>query len=145
MHANEPFRRSGRRQTKLWYEPTEHKKVGHGTCHEETGDVYRHITKSAQRRASIGRIVKQCGEFHATFERGVTGRSPTERPALPVPIFSTITSRRNRESACGAECNLARLLAAAATCLYVSSAALHCSPDCLIARTLSRCGLSQTV
>ena len=69
------FRRLGRRQTQLWYE---HENVGHGTCHEVTGDVYRHITKPAQRRASIGRIVKHCGEFHATFERGVTGRSPTE-------------------------------------------------------------------
>ena len=73
------FRRTGRRQTQLWYEPTEHENVGHGTCHEVTGDVYRHITKSAQRRASIGRIVKHCGEFHATFERGIAGRSRTER------------------------------------------------------------------
>ena len=79
------FRRSGRRQTQLWYEPTENENVGHGTCHEVTGDVYRHITKSAQRRASTGRIAKHCGEFHATFERGVTGRSPTERPAGPTP------------------------------------------------------------
>ena len=35
------FRRTGRRQTQLWYEPTEHENVGHGTCHEVTGDVYR--------------------------------------------------------------------------------------------------------
>ena len=80
------FRRLGRRQTQLWYEPTEHENVGHGTCHEVTGDVYRYITKSAQRRASISRIVKHCGEFHATFERGVTGRSPTE----PGPTISKI-------------------------------------------------------
>ena len=73
------FRRSGRRQTQLWYDPTEHENVGHGTCHEVTGNVYRHITKSAQRRASVGRIAKHFGEFYATFERGVTGRSPTER------------------------------------------------------------------
>ena len=76
------FRRSGRRQTQLWYEPTEHENVGHGTCHEVTGDVYRHITKPAQQRLTIGRTVKHCGKFHATFERGVTGRSPTERSGL---------------------------------------------------------------
>ena len=33
-------RRTGRRQTQQWYEPTEHENVGHGTCHEVTGDVY---------------------------------------------------------------------------------------------------------
>ena len=76
------FRRQGRRQTQLWCEPTEHGNVGHGTCHEVTGDVHRYITKSAQRRAFISRIAKHCGEFYATFERGVTGRTPTERPGL---------------------------------------------------------------
>ena len=46
------FRRLGHQQTQLWYEPTEHENVGHGTCHDEvTGDVYHHITRSAQRRA----------------------------------------------------------------------------------------------
>ena len=93
------FRRSGRRQTQLWYEPTENENVGHGTCHEVTGDVYRHITKSAQRRASIGRIVKHCGEFHATFERGVTGRSPTERPGPTVSkILNNHLSAESRVS-----------------------------------------------
>ena len=61
--------------------------MGHGTWHEVTGDVYRHITKAAQRRTSIGRIVKHCGEFHATVERGVTGRSRTARPG---PTISKI-------------------------------------------------------
>jgi len=93
------FRRSGRRQTQLWYEPTEHENVGHGICHEVTGDVYRHITKSAQRRASIGRIVKHCGEFHATFERGVTGRSPAERPGPTVSkILNNHLSTESRVS-----------------------------------------------
>ena len=44
------FRRLGRRQTQLWYEPTEHKNVGHGTCHEVTGDVYR---QSPSRRSDL--------------------------------------------------------------------------------------------
>ena len=47
------FRRTGRRQTQLWYEPTEHENVGHGTCHEVTGDVYRHslVLRSAAQRS----------------------------------------------------------------------------------------------
>ena len=102
------FRRSGRRQTQLWYEPTEHQIVGHGTCHEVTGDVYRHITKSAQRRASISRIVKHCGEFHATFERSVTGRSPTERSGPTIPRSLTITCLRDQELAYEAECRRER-------------------------------------
>ena len=76
------FRSSGRRQTQLWYEPTEHENVGHGTCHEVIGDVYRHITKSAQRRASIGRIVKRCGEFYATCTYGFNETSV---------VFGTVT------------------------------------------------------
>ena len=96
------FRRTGRRQTQLWYEPTEHENVGHGTCHEVTGDVYRHITKSAQRRASIGRIVKHCGEFHATFERGVAGRSRTERPGPTISkILNNHLSTESRVSMWG--------------------------------------------
>ena len=41
-----------------------------------SGDVYRHITKAAQRRASIQRVLKP----RVTFERGVTGRVSSERP-----------------------------------------------------------------
>ena len=84
--------------------PTEHENVGHGTCHEMTGDVYchRHITKSAQRRASIGRIAKHCGEFHATFERGVAGRSRTERPGPTISkILNNHLSAESRVSMWG--------------------------------------------
>ena len=76
--------------------------MGHSTCHEVTGDVYRHITKSAQRRASIGRISKHCGEFHATFERGVTGRSPTEHTGPTVSkILNNHLSTESRISMWG--------------------------------------------
>ena len=39
------FRRMCRQLTQLWYETLEEEKVGHGTAHEATGDVYRHIAK----------------------------------------------------------------------------------------------------
>ena len=75
------FQRAGRRQTKLWYEPLQQDNVGHGTCHEVTSDAYRHITRSAQRQVPIRRLVAHCGEFHATYERGVAGRPTPARCA----------------------------------------------------------------
>ena len=81
------FRRCRRAQTELWYEPTKEENIGHGACYEVSGDVYRHITKAAQRRTSIARLARHCGEFHATFERGVTGRVPSEPPG---PLMANI-------------------------------------------------------
>ena len=44
------FRRALRGHTMVWYEPLEEENVGHGGCHEVTGDLYKHIMASAQRR-----------------------------------------------------------------------------------------------
>ena len=50
-----PFKRKGRAQTRVWYGPLEQENVGRGTCHEEVASgVYKHVARSAQRRASIG-------------------------------------------------------------------------------------------
>jgi hypothetical protein len=73
------FRRMCKQHPQLWYEPLEEENVGHGTAHEVTGDAYRHITKAAQRRASVLRVWGKDGEFQATFVRGVAGRAPSER------------------------------------------------------------------
>ena len=73
------FKRMGRAQSRLWYEPLEQENVGRGTCHEVTGGVYKHIAKSAQRRASIARSQFHEGEFLATFCKGVAGRPPSEK------------------------------------------------------------------
>ena len=66
----------------LWYEPLQQENVGHGTCYEVTSDAYRHITRTAQRRVSIRRLLAHCGEFHAAYERGLAGRAPSARCAL---------------------------------------------------------------
>ena len=75
------FRRAGRRQTQLWYEPMQQENVGYGTCHEVTSGAYRYIAHSAQRRVSVRRLITHCGEFHATYERGVADRPPSARCA----------------------------------------------------------------
>ena len=69
------FKRQARRQTQLWYEPLYGENVGHGTPHEVTSDVYRHIAKSALRRTSIRRLQRNEGDFQANFVVGVTGRA----------------------------------------------------------------------
>ena len=73
------FKRQARRQTQLWYEPLYEENVGHGTSHEVTSGVYRHIAKSALRRTSIRRLQRNEGDFQANFVVGVTGRAPSER------------------------------------------------------------------
>ena len=73
------FKRQARQQTQLWYEPLYEENVGHGTLHEVTGDVYRHIAKSALRRTSIRRLQRSEGDFQANFVVGATGRTPSER------------------------------------------------------------------
>ena len=75
------FRRAGRRQTQLRYGPMQQGDVGHGTRHEATSGAYRHITHSAQRRVPVRRLSAHCGEFYATFERGVAGRPSPARCA----------------------------------------------------------------
>ena len=44
-----------------------------------TGDVYKHITASAQRRLSIERVGIKDGAFLATFGKGAIGRARSER------------------------------------------------------------------
>ena len=65
--------------TTAWYEPLEEENVGHGGCHEVTGDVYKHITASAQRRLSIEWVGIKDGAFLATFGEGAIGRARSER------------------------------------------------------------------
>ena len=73
------FRRALRDHTTVWYEPLEEENVGHGGCHEVTGDVHKHITASAQRRLSIERVGVKDGAFLATFGKGAIGRARSER------------------------------------------------------------------
>ena len=56
------FKRMGRAQTRVWYEPHEQENVGRGTCHEVTSGVFKNIARSAQRRASIARSQSYDGE-----------------------------------------------------------------------------------
>ena len=83
------FRRAGRRQTQLRYEPLQQENVGHGAYHEVTSGAYRHITHSAQRRVSVRRLLTHCGEFHATYERGVAGRPPSASCAADLSLNCT--------------------------------------------------------
>ena len=72
------FRPALRGHTTIWYEPLEEENVGHGGCHEVTGDVYKHITASAQRRLSIERVGIKDGTFLAAFGKGAIGRARSE-------------------------------------------------------------------
>ena len=72
------FRHALRGHTTIWYEPLEEENVGHGGCHEVTGDLYKHITASAQRRLSIERVGVKDGAFLATFGKGAIGRARSE-------------------------------------------------------------------
>ena len=69
------FRRALHGHTTIWYEPLEEENVGHGGCHEVTGNAYKHITASAQRRLSIERVGTKDGAFLATFGKGAIGRA----------------------------------------------------------------------
>jgi len=72
------FRRAIQGYTTIWYEPLEEENAGHGGFHEVTGDVYKHITASAQRRLSIERVGVNDGAFLATFGKGAIGRARSE-------------------------------------------------------------------
>jgi len=72
------FRRALRGHTTIWYEPLEEENVGHGGCHEVTGDTCKHITAPAQRRLSIERAGAKDGAFLAMFGKGAIGRARSE-------------------------------------------------------------------
>ena len=74
----------------VWYEPLEEENVGHGGCHEVTGDVYKHITAFAQRRLSIEQVGIEDGTFLATFGKGAIGCARSE-------CRSTFVSKRMHE------------------------------------------------
>ena len=50
MYAS--FRRPITGETSLRYQPTEYENVGRGAMYEVTGNAYKHITLTSQRRAS---------------------------------------------------------------------------------------------
>ena len=72
------FRRALHGHTTVRYEPLEEENVGHGGCHKVTGDVYKHITASTQRRLSIEWVGIKDGAFLATFGKGAIGRARSE-------------------------------------------------------------------
>ena len=72
------FHRVLHSHTTIWYEPLGEENVGHGGCHEVMGDMYKHITASAQRRLSIERVDIKDGAFLATFGKGAIGRARSE-------------------------------------------------------------------
>ena len=83
MPLNTSFRRALRGHTTIWYEPLEEENVDHGGCQEVAGDVYKHITASAQRQLSIERAGAKDGAFLATSGKGAIGRARSEsRPTL---------------------------------------------------------------
>ena len=77
-----PFERMGRAQTQVWYEPLEQEHVGRGTCHEVASGVYKHIARSAQRRASIAQTHSHEGVLGDVLQRR---RRPP--PRLKIPQF----------------------------------------------------------
>ena len=76
MYAS--FRRPVTGETTLWYKPMEYENVGRGTMYEVTGNAYKHITLTAQRRASTRRQLMKDGEVLATHVRMSTGRTRSD-------------------------------------------------------------------
>jgi len=76
MYAS--FRRPVTGETTLWYKPMEYENVGRGTMYEVTGNAYKHITLTAQRRASTRRQLMKDGEVLATHVRISTGRTRSD-------------------------------------------------------------------
>ena len=72
------FRRALRGHTTIWNEPLKEENVGHGGCHEVTGDVYKHITAPTQNRLSIERAGAKDGTFLATFGKSTIGGARSE-------------------------------------------------------------------
>ena len=73
MYAS--FRRPVTGETTLWYQPTEYENVGRGAMYEVTGNAHKHITLTAQRRASTRRQLLKDGAMLATHVRMSTGRT----------------------------------------------------------------------
>ena len=76
MYAS--FRRPVTGETTLWYQPSEYENVGRGAMYEVTGNAYKHITLTAQRRASTRRQLVKDGEMLATHVRMSTGRTRSD-------------------------------------------------------------------
>ena len=76
MYAS--FRRPVTGETTLWYQPSEYENVGRGAMYEVTGNAYKHITLTAQRRASTRRQLEKDGEMLATHVRMSTGRTRSD-------------------------------------------------------------------
>ena len=72
------FRRPVTCETTLWYQPTEYENVGRGAMYEVTGNAYKHITLTSQRRASTRRQLLKDGEMLATRVRMSTGRTRSD-------------------------------------------------------------------
>ena len=64
--------------TTLWYQSAEYENVGRGAMHEVTGNAYKHITLTSQRRASTRRKLVKDGEMLATHVRMSTGRTRSD-------------------------------------------------------------------
>ena len=69
------FRRPVVGETTLWYQPAGHENVGRGAMYEVTGNAYKHITLTSQRRASTSRQLVKDGEVLATHVRMSTGHT----------------------------------------------------------------------
>ena len=76
MYAS--FRRPVAGETTLWYQPTEYENVGRGAMYEVTGNAYKHITLTSQRRASTRRQLAKDGGVLATDVRMSTGRTRSD-------------------------------------------------------------------
>ena len=76
MYAS--FRRPFTGETTLWYQPTEHENASHCATYEVTGNAYKHITLTSQRRASTRRQLVKDGEMLATHVRMSAGRTRSD-------------------------------------------------------------------
>ena len=76
MYAS--FQRPISGEMTLWYQPTEYENVGPGAMYEVTGNAYKHIALTSQRRASTHRQLVKDGEVLATHVRMSTGRTRSD-------------------------------------------------------------------
>ena len=81
------FARDYTGRTTLWHEPSEQENVGCGALHKVTCDVYKHITRSYQRRLSLSRLATRDGALLASHSRGAVGRAKSERAS---PLIAKI-------------------------------------------------------
>ena len=76
MYAS--FRRPVVGVTTLWYQPAEYETVGRGLMYEVTGNAYKHITLTSQRRASTRRNLVKDGEVLAAHVGMSTGHTRSD-------------------------------------------------------------------